>query len=151
MAPFQHLLHDHRLWGIRRKTVVPAVAIGLFIMWVPLPGHMVISSIVALLLRVNVPVAFVTTFLANPLTMPPMFLLAYTLGAWLLRLPIVPPEFDISLEWLASTFVDIWQPMLVGCVLLGAATSLIGATALDLLWRSRVADYKAAKRQNRKL
>lgn len=150
MAPFRHLLHDHRLWGIRRKTVVPAVAIGLFVMWMPIPGHMVFSSIVALVLRVNVPIAFVTTLLANPLTMPPMYLLAYTVGAEVLGLPIVPPEIEISIEWLTSTFVDVWQPMLLGGLLLGAASSLIGGLSLDLLWRSRIAGYKAGKRQQRK-
>lgn len=149
MAPFRHLLHDHRLWGIRRKTVVPAVAIGLFAMWLPVPGHMLVASIAALLLRVNVPVAFATTLLSNPLTMPAMYLLAYTVGARLLRMPIVPPEFDMSIEWLTSTFVGIWQPLLLGCVLLGAATSLIGAVALDLLWRSQIAGYKAGKRRKR--
>ena len=35
MTPFRHMLHDHRLWGIRRKTVVPAFAIGLFIAFMP--------------------------------------------------------------------------------------------------------------------
>ena len=34
MTPFRHLLHDHNLWGIRRRTVVPAFAIGLFIAFI---------------------------------------------------------------------------------------------------------------------
>ncbi len=150
MAPFRHLVHDRRLWGIRRKTVVPAFAIGLFIMWMPLPGHMIIASIIALLLRVNVPVAFFTTLVSNPLTMPAMYLLAYTLGAWLLDVPMVPLDFDVSLDWVLNTFVGIWQPMLLGSVLLGAASSLIGLVVLDFLWRSSIADYKARKKKQRR-
>ena len=149
MAPFRHLIHDQRLWGIRRKTVVPAFAIGLFIMWMPIPGHMLISSLIALILRVNVPVAFFTTLFSNPLTMPAMYLLAYTLGAWLLDVPMIPMDFDISLDWVLNTFVGIWQPMMLGSVLLGATSSLIGLIVLDLLWRSSIADYKARKKKQR--
>jgi uncharacterized protein (DUF2062 family) len=149
MAPFRHLLHDHRLWGIRRKTVVPAFAIGLFVMWMPWPGHMVISSIIALFLRVNVPVAFFTTLISNPLTMPPMYLLTYSLGAWLLGMPVVPPDFDASLDWALNTLVDIWQPLMLGGVLLGTASSLLGLVTLDLLWRASIARYKDRKRSKR--
>ncbi len=149
MAPFQHLIHDQRLWGIRRKTVVPAFAIGLFLMWMPFPGHMIIASIIALILRVNVPVAFFTTLLSNPVTMPAMYLLAYTLGAWLLDVPMIPVDFELSLDWVLTTFVGIWQPMLLGSVLLGAASSLIGLVVVDLLWRSSIADYKARKKKQR--
>ncbi len=151
MAPFRHLLHDQNLWGIRRKTVVPAFAIGLFVMWMPLPGHMFIAAILALILRVNIPVAFVTTLVSNPLTMPAIYLLAYSLGAWLLGMPLTPPDFDISIEWIANTLVGIWQPMMLGSVLLGTASSLIGLVVLDLLWRSRVASYKARKQQKRNM
>ena len=73
LAPFQHLLHDHRLWGIRRKTVVPAFALGLFVGFMPFPGHPVWAALAALALRVNVPVAALSTFVSNPLTMGPMY------------------------------------------------------------------------------
>lgn len=149
MVPFQHMLHDQRLWGIRRKTVVPAFAVGLFVMWMPIPGHMVFAAILALLLRINIPVAFVTTLIANPLTMPPMYLAAYSLGAWLLGIPFAPPDFDVSLAWIRDTLVEIWQPMILGGALLGSLSSLIGFAALDLFWRSSIADYKARKKRER--
>ena len=31
IAPVDHLVHDPALWGIRRRTVVPAFSLGLFI------------------------------------------------------------------------------------------------------------------------
>ena len=52
MTPFQHMLHDHRLWGIRRKTVVPAFSLGLFIAFAPLPGHFLIAVPVRRRLRI---------------------------------------------------------------------------------------------------
>ena len=57
LAPFSHLLHDSRLWAIRRRNVVPAFALGLFVAYLPFPGHMLIAALLALLLRVHIPVA----------------------------------------------------------------------------------------------
>ena len=149
MTPFRHLLHDNRLWGIRRRTVVPAVAVGLFVMWMPFPGHMLMACVVALALRVNIPVAAVTTLLSNPLTMAPMYFLAYRLGAWLLGAPVKTLDIEMSLDWVTDVFVGIWQPMLLGCILLGCASSLLGMVLLDLVWRSHVGTYKAEKRKRR--
>ena len=67
LAPFSHLLNDHNLWGIRRRTVVPAFSIGLFVAYMPFPGHPLFAALLALLFRVNIPVAALTTFVSNPL------------------------------------------------------------------------------------
>ena len=150
MTPFRHLLHDNRLWGIRRRTVVPAVAVGLFVMWMPFPGHMLMACVVALALRVNIPVAAVTTLISNPLTMAPMYFLAYQLGAWLLDVPVKPLDIEMSLDWVTHTFVSIWQPMLLGCILAGAITALAGFLLLDALWRYSIHDYKSRKRRERR-
>ena len=80
LAPFSHLMHDHRLWSIRRKNVVPAVALGAFFAFMPFPGHPLWASLAALALRVNVPIAALTTFISNPVTMGPMYFFAYRLG-----------------------------------------------------------------------
>ena len=149
MTPFRSFLHDHRIWGIRRKTVVPAFAIGLFVMWMPFPGHMLLACLLALLLRVNIPVAAATTLLSNPLTMPPMYFLAYRFGSWLLGEQAEALEIEMSAAWVSDVFVGVWQPMLLGCTLLGSFTSLVGLFGLDLLWRTSIADYKTRKRRNR--
>jgi hypothetical protein len=96
MTPFRHLLHDHRLWGIRRQCVVPAFATGLFVAFLPFPGHMLISALAALALRINIPVAAVTTWVSNPLTVGPMFYFAYRLGVVILDLPPQPFEMELS-------------------------------------------------------
>jgi len=68
IEPFDHLLHDPDLFGIRRRSVVPAFSLGLFIAFMPIPGHPLIAALLAIALRVNVAVATVTTFISNPLT-----------------------------------------------------------------------------------
>lgn len=149
MAPFEHLLHDHRLWGIRRKTVVPAFSLGLFVAFMPFPLHFVIAALAALVLRVNIPVAAVTTFVMNPLTVGPLFYFAYRVGAFLLSLEPGPFSFEPSIDWLTHTFSSVWQPLLLGCVLVGALASLAGFILLDLLWRYSIHDYKSKKRSKR--
>jgi hypothetical protein len=59
-----------------------------------------------------------------------------------------PFRFELSLAWLGDKFVTIWQPLLLGCILLGALAALVGYIVLDLLWRASLADYLAAKRRH---
>jgi len=150
LAPFDHLLHDPNLWGIRRRTVVPAFSLGIFVAMLPFPGHMVTAALLALALRINIPVAAVSTWVTNPLTMGPLYYLAYELGNILLRRTPGPFEFELSFEWLIGGFVQVWQPLLLGCVLLGAILSLVGFVALDLLWRASISGYLAKRRRRRK-
>lgn len=149
LAPFKHLLHDTRLWSIRRRTVVPAFSLGLFVAYLPFPGHALLAALLALALRVNIPIAVVSTLVVNPLTIGPMFYLAFELGEKLLGLEPRPFQFELSFGWLSDQFLTIWQPLLIGCLLLGSLLALIGYIALDLLWRASLADYLAARRRRR--
>jgi uncharacterized protein (DUF2062 family) len=149
MSPFRHLLHDHELWGIRRKTVVPAVAWGTFVAFLPIPGHVLVAVLGSLLLRCNIPVAALTTFIVNPLTIGPIYYFGYRVGAKLLGLAPGKFNIDLSIDWLTSTFVSIWQPLLLGCVLVGAIVALIAYILLDVFWRFSLATYKTRKRDDR--
>lgn len=151
LAPFGHLLHEPNLWGIRRRNVVPAFALGLFVAYLPFPGHILGAALLAIALRVNVPVAALSTLVSNPVTMGPMYYVAYELGRKLLRQPPREFNFDMSVGWLLDQFIHIWQPLILGCVLLGAILSLVGFIALDLLWRVSISDYLATRRRRKKV
>lgn len=146
LAPFDHLLHDTNLWTIRRRTVVPAFALGLFVAYLPFPAHMLTAALLALALRINIPIAAASVWVCNPLTMGPMFYLAFEVGQQLLGEASQPFEFEMSIAWLLDGFIYIWQPLLLGSVLLGAILSLIGYIGLDILWRASIADYVAKRR-----
>ena len=105
--------------------------------------------LLALLFRINLPIAIVSTFAANPLTMGPMYYSAYRLGRLILGVDPVPFEFELTLAWITEKFVMIWQPMLVGSLLLGTCVALVAWVTVDLLWRSSVLDYKTRKRRER--
>ena len=149
MAPFRHMLHDHHLWGIRRKTVVPAFSLGLAIAFLPFPGHFLVAALAALALRVNIPVAALSTLIVNPLTVGPLFYFAYELGSVLLGIETGAFYFELSLDWVRNVFTTVWLPLMLGCVLLGSAAAVIGFVGLDALWRYSVHDYKTKKRNKR--
>ena len=147
MTPFRHMLQDPRLWGVRRRWVVPAFAIGLFVAYLPFLGHTVIAIFIALALRVNIPVAAISSWAGNPATWVPMYYVAYRLGSFILGTDVQPFEFEPTLEWMRHTFVHIWQPLLLGSLLLGATTAAIGYFVLDAIWRLSLASYKKKKTQ----
>ncbi|MEM7432824.1 MAG: DUF2062 domain-containing protein [Pseudomonadota bacterium] len=150
LSPFAHLLHDRNLWGIRRRTVVPAVSMGMFVAFLPVFGQVLVAGLAALALRINIPVAIVTTFVSNPVTAIPMFRTAYLVGAWLLS--IEPGEFtiELSLHWMTTTLINVWPPLLLGSILLGALAALLVHSILDALWISSVAGYKSRKVKTRR-
>lgn len=149
LSPFKHLLHDQRLWGISRRSVVPAFALGLFIAFLPTPGHTLLGVLLALAMRVNIPIAALTTWVSNPATMGLIYYFAYRLGLTILDGNERPFAFEPTFDWLTHTFVTIWQPLLLGCLLLGSAAALVGYVVLDLFWRSSIVDYKTRKRKSR--
>lgn len=150
LSPFRHLLHDHRLWGIRRRSVVPAFALGVFIAFVPLPGHFIYAALLALLLGINIPVAALATFIVNPLTMYPLFYFSYLVGAHLLSIEPGPFSFELSLEWMRNAIGSTWLPLSIGCAIVGAVSSLTAYVLLDILWRYSIHDYKTQKRSKRR-
>lgn len=150
LEPFAHLLHDPRLWGVRRRNVVPAFALGLFVAFIPVPGQFLLAALAALALRIHIPVAVLATLVSNPLTVGPMYFFAYRLGLRLMGDSPQPFQFEWSAAWFTGRFLTTWQPLLLGSVLLGTLAALVGYIVLDLLWRASLADYLAARRRRRK-
>src|SRR5688500_11506342 len=75
--PFRaRLLADPRLWSVQRRAVTGAVGAGLTICFVPLPVHVPLAALVAVIFRLNIPAIILTVFLVNPLTFVPLYYLA---------------------------------------------------------------------------
>lgn len=146
LAPVRHLLDEPNLWAIRRRSVAPAVAIGLFWAWLPIPGHTFWSGLTAIGTKVQLPLAMILTWVTNPVTIVPMYYVAYRVGRWLLGIPPREFRFELSVSWFTGEFLEIWQPLMLGCTLLGVASAVIGYITVDQLWRSQVGDYIRRKR-----
>lgn len=130
-----HRLHDPDIWHLNRRSAAGGLSIGLFMAFMPVPFQMILAAPAAILARVNLPIAVVSVWISNPLTMPPMFVTCYKLGAWILSVPARHSHFEFSLRWFTETAVEIWQPLLLGCLLLGAIAALLGNIAVRLSWR----------------
>jgi hypothetical protein len=128
-------LHDPSLWHLNRRSAANAVAIGFFISFIPLPGQVFLAALAAVFARVNLPLTVTSVFLSNPLTMAPMFLIAYKVGASILEIPADQIHFVLSYEWLSQTLIHIWKPLLLGCFILGVFTAAMGRILVLLLWR----------------
>jgi len=144
------LLSDPNLLHLNRRSVSGAVFVGLFIAWIPVPFQMLLSAIAALIIRVNLPIAVAMVWFSNPLTMPPLFYFAYQVGSWILELPPMGFEFELSFEWLGKSLGVIWQPFLLGCLVVGVGTLLIGGYSVRLLWRWKVIQSWNERKLSRK-
>ena len=80
LKPFSRFFGDPRLWSLQRRTVTPAFGAGLAICFVPLPIHIPLAAIMAIFCRIHIPTIMVALLVANPLTIVPLYLLAYKVG-----------------------------------------------------------------------
>lgn len=128
-------LHDPNIWHIHRRSSAGGAAIGAFCAFIPIPMQVVIAAVLAIFFRVNLPIAVVFTFISNPITIPPMFFYAHKLGSWLLGIQHEAVKFKFSWDWFISTFVDIWQPLLLGCFVLASLNASVTYSLVRLIWR----------------
>ena len=142
-------LQDPGIWHINRRSVSGAVAVGLVCAFIPVPFQMFLAAIGAILFRVNILIAVPMVWLSNPVTMPPLFYFCYKVGVWILGSPERDFHFELSFEWLANGLLLIWQPFLLGCLVVGAASALLGYAAVRLLWRYEVTRKMKLRDQRR--
>jgi uncharacterized protein (DUF2062 family) len=154
-APFRPWLSHPNLWHLNRRSVSGAVAIGLFCGLIPGPFQMLGALLLAVPLRRNIPVALFVTFYTNPLTIVPLYLLAYGYGRLLLGLgaggaQAVPFEWQWTLEAFLQWMAALGKPLALGLVALALTLAALGYFATDLAWRAYVlAAWRARRRRRR--
>ncbi len=75
------------LWSFRTSHVVPAFYAGCILAFMPLYGAQIpLALIAAIVIRCNLPVLVGLQFLSNPLTIPFIYLSAYSIGDFLLSI-----------------------------------------------------------------
>jgi uncharacterized protein (DUF2062 family) len=112
LKPFGSWLHHPNLWHLHRRSVAGGVAVGLFCGLVPGPLQVISAALLAVLLRVNLPVAAFTTLYTNPFTILPLYWVAYKpllIGLPLLALILsVIGYFVVRLVWRVGVVLR-WQ------------------------------------------
>ncbi len=134
LRPFRALLSDPALWATHRRNTLRAMAVGLFISFIPFPIHTVLAGVVALYLRVNIPVAIVASWMSNPLTFGPIYYGCYVLGRVLLGEAPDGEPGSFSMDSMGEHLAEIWEPLLLGCLVAATVTTAVSYWALNRLW-----------------
>ncbi len=147
LARFGGFLQHPNLWHLNRRSVAGGVAIGLFSGLVPGPFQMLAAALLAVALRMNLPVALATTLYTNPFTIGPLYVLAYMIGRLLMggggAALSAPPELewsqlgaslDLFLRWVLS----MGAPLAVGLVALALGLAALGYICVQIGWRAYV-------------
>ena len=142
-APFRPWLGHPNLWHLNRRSVPGAIGIGLFTGLIPGPFQMIGALILAIPFRANVPLAMAVTLYTNPLTIVPLYFVAYGYGRLILGSSAIDPErkayewpssFDGFLHWAES----LGKPLGIGLVALAFTLAFVGYCATRLAWRAYV-------------
>ncbi|MET3998806.1 uncharacterized protein (DUF2062 family) [Marinobacterium sp. MBR-109] len=128
-------LHDPNLWHLTRKSVARAFLVGLFCAFLPIPGQMLVAALMAVLISSNLPISVGLVFITNPLTMPPIFYLSYRVGVWILGIERgIASERSWNLHTIQTELASIWWPLLLGSILCGIISGLIGYLLINRFW-----------------
>lgn len=143
-------LQEPDLWHINRKSCSGAVAVGLFMAFMPVPFQMLLAGIVAIYFRYNVLIAIPMVWLSNPITIPPFFYFCYWIGTLLLGVEIHDFHFELTFDWLMHGLLDVWQPFLLGCFMVGAISAALGFAFIRLMWRYHIWTHIKHRRLRKK-
>ena len=150
LRPLSGLL-DHPVYlAVNRRSIAGGMGAGLAIGMLPIPGHLVLALLAGVAMRVNVAVALLVVWVANPLTLGPLLYAEYRLGAVLLRQPPQSWPESWTVDSLLAGFSDVWQPLLLGGGLMAILVGLFGYLATDQVWRWSVALRYQRRRAERR-
>ena len=107
------------------------VAVGLFAGLVPgsNPVQFIVAALLAIALHVNLPIALVVTLYSNPLTVVPLYYIAYKLGLLVLSC--------------------VGKPLMIGLPLLAVILAVVGYFVVDYAWQWHVR-YEWSRRRRRR-
>jgi uncharacterized protein len=138
MKPFAHLFGHPSLWHLNRRSVPRALAVGLFAAFVLPIGQFILSALVAIPLRANVPLAAAATLVTNPFTFPAIYYAAFRLGDFLLDQGGSREAGEIA-STMGERLLDVSGPTALGLLIF----ALVGAAAGYLIgsawWRLKLA------------
>ena len=156
---FGTALQHHNLWHLHRRSVAGGVAIGMFCGLVPGPLQMMSAALCAIVFRVNLTVATIVTWYTNPVTILPLYYVAYKLGLFVTgSQSAAPPSLDLQIfdlpftEWIPATahwFALMGKPFAAGLVLLALFLAVAGYLLVIAAWRVYVVLLWRKRRRSR--
>lgn len=142
LRPIAHWLANPKIWHFNRKGIALGVAIGFFFGSLPIAGQMLLSAIVAIMWRANMPIAVVATWISNPITMPFFYTANYYFGAWLLRREAIKvSDIDWTLDGLLALGGEILVPLYFGSLVVGLILFTLAVLSIRVVWRLHIVSY----------
>jgi hypothetical protein len=143
IRPVAHRVLAPELWRFTRRSVPRGVALGMVTGILFPVAQIVFSALLAFPLRANIPAAALTTFLTNPLTTPPLWILAGMLGHRLLALDSKLPGSPVAdtaqqIGWW-TWLMDRGMEVGLGLLILTVVFAVLGYALSALGWRLWVA------------
>lgn len=157
LKPFARSLLHPRLWHLNRRSAAGAVAAGLFCGLIPGPFQIPGAALCALIFRINLPLAIATTLYTNPLTIVPLYMVAYRIGSFITGENsqfILPP----ACEWrhavqccleLGDWLLLLGKPLGIGLITLAVLLAFSGYCLTKACWRIYLV-HTWRKRQQRR-
>ena len=146
IRPFAHRVLRSELWRFTRRSVPRGVALGLLVGIIVPFAQILFAALLSVSVRANVPLAALATFVTNPFTTPLIWVVAYWVGSWLLRVDaatVVAPvntameqtDLEHFLEWLTgATMVTAF-----GLIVIAIVTAALSYLVSGWIWRAVVA------------
>lgn len=148
IKPFANRVMHSYLWRFNRRSVPRGAALGMVVgILVMIPGiQMIVSALLALPFRANIPVAAATTFTSNPITTPLILIGGVFVGNNVFGLEADPAHFQTLIdrqagvsEWLAWFATDAAPALLGGLFVIAIVSAVLAYMLADWFWRYRVA------------
>ena len=150
LAPIAHRFLSPELWRFTRRSVPRGVALGLFAGFIVPLGQIFLAAFLALPARANVPVAALTTFVTNPLTLPFWLIVANRTGRLVLNIDKavgdsaaagLARDTGLLADWFAVAGVTAF-----GFVVLAVVSAALGYLVSGMIWR-----FVVGRRRKRRL
>lgn len=157
IRPFAHRVLRSELWRFTRRSVPRGVALGMLVGIIVPFAQILFAALLSTTVRANVPIAALTTFITNPATTPAIWVAAYWVGGWLLRVDaatVVAPvntaieQTDLQrfLEWLTgATIVTAF-----GLVVIAVVSAAVSYVLASFGWRWLIARKWGRRRRRRR-
>lgn len=131
------------LWRLTKHSVAGGVAVALLVGFIPLPLEMTLAGLLAILIRVNLPVAILATWLTNPITFLPANYLIYRVGAGYLaeseqyeftKFKIHWNSFDRTWDGFIDWLPSLGKAYLIGFPIVSFTAAIIGYVLVYAIW-----------------
>lgn len=125
------------IWHLNRRSAAKGMAAGMFIAFLPLPFRTAPLIALCLLFKANFVIAIACTWLLNFVVMGPVFYFAFQLGVLLLGWQEKYSDFQWQISEMLNQLAWIWQPLMLGSVVLGLLAAVFSFYITQVVWYQR--------------